>query len=333
MLTVLVVTSAVRSNPDLTCIQFVLKSLHRIKGLFPEAKLRILADGFKIHSEIPGAARTNFKKSLIDEQEAERYRQYLDNLEQLIKPMHYAELSISEKNVGFAGLVKRAVCEQIDTPLVMVVQHDWAFRRKLDLSPIVDAFQRDEKLNYLTWSSNSTINYPIRLKEMYSSFLKEDCSSIEPINVGKLKCWPLDFFYDRNHIARTEFYRKRVFQTHVDQEEKPKDMRVKRFIEDSLGHHILNLSKEIGPWNLFEQWGLACVVEDDEMSEPLTFQSNLMRPKGWKPVLLHLDARKFLTNDVLSQRLNGNYRKKVFFLDSDSDCDLDSLADEKSVED
>jgi hypothetical protein len=321
MLTVLLVTSAVRSNPDLTCINLVIRSLTRIKGLFPEAKLHILADGYKRFADIEGASGTNFKKALVNDTEAERYHLFIDNLRNLVSENHanYAEITVLDKNLGFAKLVEKGVEEFVDTPLVMVIQHDWAFRRPFEIQRIVHAFDVDHRLNYVTWSSNSTINYPIRLKEMYGEHMPDDFKQLDTVKIGELECWPLDFFYDRNHIARTQFYRDKVFQKHLNPEEIPKDMRVKRFIEDSFGHHILSLAKEIGPWKLFEKWGLACIVEPGEILEPLTLQSNLTRPKSWKPMLLHLDARKYLTNDALRKRFDGKFKEKQFVLDSDSD--------------
>jgi hypothetical protein len=294
----------------------MLRSLAKIEGLMPQCKTVIMCDGYKVLSQTKGSSnRQNFKKALVTEDDVQNYNQYIDNVQQLCTSRsEYANVHIQrfEDNHGFANLVKRAVCTDdfVQTPLVFVVQHDWAFRRNFNLQDVLEAFsQKDSKLNYITWSSNSTVQYYHRLRTFYA------ISEPQPLQITpKIRIWPLDFFYDRNHIARKQFYRDRVFQLDVPTHTIPKRQRVKRFIEDSFGHHILNTAKAEGPYKLYESWGLAIYLEENEQHD--------VRPDDWKPILLHLDGRKYMTNEVLDKLHTNRNRKHTFVLETD---DIEAL--------
>lgn len=319
LLNVLIITSATRSNPDISAISSMLESLKLVNGLL-DANVFLLCDGYKRISRLENSRKVNFKKALIGDEDAIAYEQYLDNLERFCRmdqKLSRIVLHRSGRNRGFVGLIKYALMKEsdelkdeeadlqmtvfrdqeswrkcwVDTPYTMVLQHDWIFRRKCDLFHLMRAFD-EPRLNFLTFSSLSTQTYPDQLLMHYKY------SKIMDLN-GVL-CWPLDFFYDRNHIVRTSFYTDRVFLESSRSQTVPKHLRVKRFIEDSLGQFIRLEARDIGIERCFEKWGLAIYVEDDEFEAHTNGNWEEFK-NAQKPLLYHIDGRRFQTQATKDQ--------------------------------
>jgi hypothetical protein len=250
----------------------------------------VICDGVKVLSE-DSTRRPKFKSAIVTQEQAQRYAEFIDRLELYLDShdvfRRCGRVLRFSRNFGFAGLVQWAV-ESPDVAaeceFVLVLQHDWVFRRGFCLEEVVAAFD-DSRVNYLTFSSLSS-------EENRQQLLDLGWDITSPLRVNGVSVLPLGFFYDRNHICRVSFYRERVFRKYLNKRSSRWQKQTKRFIEDSFGHIIKENLKEVGVDQCFNKWGLALFVEENEECSRSS--------SSWKPMLKHLDGRKFLPEETLS---------------------------------
>ena len=144
LVTIVVTTSPMRSDPELDILETTFGSL-ALAGL--EGCRKILVCD---HLEIDVAASTTttkfrgFKKGCLPPEYIQRYRQRLENLREA-QWAHDKKIEVLELESwhGFALATLRAL-ELVQTPLVCVIQHDLAFLRRVDFAPIADVLLREQ---------------------------------------------------------------------------------------------------------------------------------------------------------------------------------------------
>lgn len=259
-LTILITTSPVPNNPNPSLL---LKIYERFKTMadLMGCRIIILADGYKQSS------KNSYKSGMIDDIRVRNYIDYLDLLNMFIRDgvLPNTELVIRDKRYGFASNIRYGL-DLVDTKYVLIYQHDWTFDRPVNINELLNAMDRFPELRYIGFPSRE--NYLLKLAA-YPVFFK-DLAKYD-INKFGVPLLPLNFWYDKPHIARVDFYKSFVYgQRHIDPLN-GKSISVKNFIEDTLGQverndlamHGMTAHAKYGTYLLYDIPGSTVVSHDD----------------------------------------------------------------------
>jgi hypothetical protein len=111
------------------------------------------------------------------------------------------------ERLGFALALKEALA-LVETEFVMVVQHDWAFLRPFPLERVLRVMQTHPEVKYVGLPSTSSLTYA-ETASVRDPGLRSHMTSQEA-RFG-LPLYPLLFWFDKTHVARTKHYRMFVF--------------------------------------------------------------------------------------------------------------------------
>ena len=281
--TIIITTSPIPSNPSTKMLSQVLESLSHSPYL-NTCPIILVFDGFTLNEN-----STQFKSSKISGDQSKSYNEFRSAVHELLsgsKDPPQSETTYEEKvglninstvtqrifssklqtlsqsvRVGFALAIRSALF-QVNTPYILIVQHDWAFRRSIPIENLLCILDNDTEVNYIGFVSRQTLDYANRKSNRAPSITSEVIIKYnEPFT-------RLFFWYDKPHLARAEYYRTQVFG----------HKRFKRgdFIEDTFGHTVLSESKAGGieSWKKYACW--------------LWYPDN-----GLIPTIRHLNGRKF----------------------------------------
>jgi hypothetical protein len=255
MLSVIVTTSPIPSNPSLEMIEKVIDSILQ----FPvKVQIYVVFDG--VRNAAPGKEE-EFKSGKISQDSELRYKEFRINfIETFGSPSnseeefqfdfsvgkntvsHVTLQRISEKisivthsiRIGFALAVSSAL-QNCKTEVVMIHQHDWILTQ--DCVSKLNEFCNvilNGTYNYLTFVSRRSKNY---IKSNHPILVKRHFETGESIfTIDDNPFCRLFYWYDRPHLARTSFYLTKVFSLG----------RFKRgdFTEDTFGHDVMQSSKD-----------------------------------------------------------------------------------------
>lgn len=258
-LTVVITTSAVRSNPSTDLLRTAVASFDLVTGL-RGCRIIIVADG----PQLKPAGVYRPKQGFVDADGLARYNEYKANVRRLCgsgEPyFRYAELIALEKREGFGHAVKVGL-ERAETELVMVVQHDRSFMLPVDLGHAVRSFDAHPEVNYFMLPTGTVVRYRHTMLTRYGidtsrHIIYNPCgpsccgaatAANESDNHGgerrkqgraegqaEHRLVPLLFWFDSTHVARREAYMRIVFEAWSPEQGK---LRVRRgdFIEVGLG--------------------------------------------------------------------------------------------------
>jgi hypothetical protein len=221
-LTVLIQTSPIPSHPSTALLEALFRSFQKADGLL-ESRIVILADGCEELIPFPpnerGINKENFKHGRASSKTVDNYRLHLKQLKEIVQnrtspicsqPGGSVELVELESRHGSARAIEVGMKLVVNTPLVMVCQHDNFFINHAPLRDIVDAMIQKPYglgigLKCLHFLSTSTLNYSQKVKRRYNLDLK-------PVSVGDLKypLVPLAFWYGRTHVTYSDYVRSYV---------------------------------------------------------------------------------------------------------------------------
>eukprot|EP00854_Cymbomonas_tetramitiformis_P015377 gene15377-18192_t len=295
--TVVINTSPVMSNPSTAMLQIVLESFRHVPGL-QECRTIIIFDGYKTifktgyphRNVLQVAQKPKHKSGVITSEQGALYEEYMCAVEGLVvSDAAFARCTTVrlKERVGF-GWALRAGVRRVTTPTVLVMQHDFLFVRHVDLEPLVHVIRSpDAGVNYLSLLSSSTLNYAAQVVTRYQLKLGNlvrplhDLLPVRDERQGAVSgCLvPLLFWYDKPHVASTEYYWEHVFNTGV--------LRKGDFIEDVWGQQMLADIKRHG---LQEHAKYGTFIYDDGPVDPRT-------GFGGTPAIRHIDGRRFLTSE------------------------------------
>ncbi|TAD97623.1 MAG: hypothetical protein EAZ97_12185 [Bacteroidetes bacterium] len=180
MLSVIITTSPIKSNPSTKMIDEVITSLN----FEDDWQIIVVCDGYKI------SEKQELKSGMINEKQAKNYLQYIENLKSICPPNF--EILLREQRCGFAENVYFALKKCI-FEFVLVVQHDFVFVQSIDFEALIKKYFIENNINYLTFKSNG--------KDNRSNYIEQNTEIL-----------PLLFLYDRNHLVRKSFYLETVFK-------------------------------------------------------------------------------------------------------------------------
>lgn len=161
LMTVVVVTSPVKSNPSTRMMQELLNYFRLVPQLVRCKKL-IMCDGVKV---VKVGASNKFRAGRVTAEAAEMYKQYIANLQALAAEgdgeFARCEVIGLERRGGF-GLAVKAALERVATPFVMVVQHDRSFVQSFPVEAVLASMCADRSLKYVGLHTSSTVGYVLR---------------------------------------------------------------------------------------------------------------------------------------------------------------------------
>lgn len=243
-----ITSSPIRSNPSTEMIdRLFLSTASFSPGLI--SGTIIVFDGYTFaekeewkQSRINQTSIDNYKlfKSMVKE----RFGKVLDRKikRQQIGTNSYANVQICfyaknlitiehDTRVGFA-LALYSGLEFVHTPLVLINQHDWIILPEVPLGEIIDTMEAVPAMNYIGFVSRRSTQYHLKYNQ-------------DILLLNNLSFCKLFFWFDRIHIARTDFYKTVIFNNN----------RFKKgdFIEDTFGHVMLNDCKN-GSWEKYNAY-------------------------------------------------------------------------------
>jgi len=214
----------------------------------------------------------------------------------------YTKIIRIQQRVGFGFAVKEAL-KQIDTPYVIIIQHDLKFQTEIDLPKIIYTMETySDRVKYVGFATNHVTSYARRCEDpSLPRILSPDPSFPIPLI-------PLFFWYDKTHIASVQHYLKLVFG-------RGSVINNGDFIEDKFGHvqlqdikdHGMEVHSKYGTWMYFprdeerekeeEEARNKSKNEKDNNNDNDDHKSQNNQANNYycKPCLLHLDGRRFLT--------------------------------------
>eukprot|EP00271_Cylindrocystis_brebissonii_P013088 TRINITY_DN32670_c0_g1_i1.p1 TRINITY_DN32670_c0_g1~~TRINITY_DN32670_c0_g1_i1.p1 ORF type:complete len:295 (+),score=11.70 TRINITY_DN32670_c0_g1_i1:210-1094(+) len=263
-LTVVMTTSPVRSNPSTEFLEEVFESFAFVSGLIDCPKLLIF-DGYEIYP------LKSEKRGRISADMEDKYLAYIEAVQSLVEThpaFAHTVCVVLGSHHGFGHAVRRALT-QVRTPFVMVLQHDFAFCRSVPLPLLLQVLTDHAHVKYIGLLSNAT--------EGYAEARTHGPAQNQPLPIEHFNDEPfvkLLFFYDKAHVAQTDYYRNVVFGKHCC-------VRRGDFIEDRFGH-----------WQLKK-------IYLEGLSAHIRFGTYLWYPEnGLHRHIQHLQGRKFLLERV-----------------------------------
>jgi hypothetical protein len=263
-----ITTSPIQSHPSIEVIQSVIESFAYVPGL-PECEMFIVCDGVRV------ADQNAYKRGCVTQ--TTDYQHYMDRLESYCAT-HFPRAQVIRRpqRYGFAANVRYAIEDLVKTELVFVIQHDWQFIRRIDSQGLLELFENNSDVNYITFNSAGSEAYHLKIQSMPVWCSLSDATGLirgPPVETGDLllkhfhqiykhPILPLFFFYDKNHLARTEWYRQFVFRRGHFHPTHNQWVKVKNFIEDTLGHCIV-ADVSVGGYERHKTYGTFIWNEDN----------------------------------------------------------------------
>jgi len=199
-MSVLVTTSPVPSNPSTMMLEAVLGSFGRVAGL-AECPLVIVCDGFNL------CAKSTWKAGRVTEDAAARYEEYLCNLEGLLDsgalPRGTRLVHMDGRN-GQA-LALQAGLRYVETPYVLVHQHDLEFTLDFGLGRVLDVLEDESNcVKYVGMPLLTNLHYEAIAWQHHGVKVAVE-------EHGGLQLVPVVFWYDSTHITSVGHYNSLVF--------------------------------------------------------------------------------------------------------------------------
>ena len=240
LITIVVVTSPIQSNPSTELLDRCLSSIIRTWPQLAECPKVIAADGCRECA--PGKNRKRvFGKA--DAATIHRYHMFLDTLNArpwltVNRPRPIDELSTEWS--GFAITLQKAIEDHVTTPLVFVTPHDYELEDESLVDVTIDRLARvildsskERRVNYVGLPNAKTLTFHkrhnIALEGLETILLRGDPA---------ISLIPLGLWKENPHLASVQTYRDFVFGENGLH-------RFKRghFIEDTLGQQMLQVLK------------------------------------------------------------------------------------------
>lgn len=156
LLTVVITSSPVRSNPSTRMLLECISSLNLHGGLAGCRKV-IVCDGFKVRQ------RSQRKLGVVTDEEAMSYKAYVRRLAQhcrIREDFRRTRLVRLARRQGSAYAIREAIEAHVCTPFVMIVPHDCILARTVPLEEVVRAMHaHPDVIHYLKLLGRSTANY------------------------------------------------------------------------------------------------------------------------------------------------------------------------------
>jgi hypothetical protein len=170
LLTVIVTTSPIRSNPSTELLERVFETFRNGGHDFAyKCRKLIVCDGCRQRTEATSKRHNNVKQSLrngiVDSEQLERYAQFKAALRELCanasEDSLFCNTSVEELEVrqGYGFALRHCLRECVSTPYVIVIQHDRTFMRPTPIYETVKAMWQHPNIKYVGMSMRSNLLY------------------------------------------------------------------------------------------------------------------------------------------------------------------------------
>ena len=194
-LTVLITTSPIPSAPSTALLETLLCSLDQVAAL-RTCPVIVVFDG--IGAVIEHDAPPNYKRSRIHAEHARAYGEYKQNARALLAAQRRHIRTLELTTWHGCALATRAALEQVQTPLVMLLQHDQVLLRDFDAQGLLDAMcAHPAMLRYVALPSRTTLRYAERVRERFGLELPEP-RVLPELGTPLL---PLLMWFDKPHLT------------------------------------------------------------------------------------------------------------------------------------
>lgn len=188
MLTIIVTTSPVKSNPSTELHQRVFDTF-KYGGIDFAYKCRkvIVCDGCRIRDETVSKKHNNAKQAMrngiVTASQWDNYIQFKSNLRALCEsagedsPFFNSVVEELEYRQGYGFALRHALRECISTPYVIVIQHDRTFMRPTPIHETVKAMWHHRNIKYVGMSMRSNLMYRDHFLGKYGRSYSDDMSA------------------------------------------------------------------------------------------------------------------------------------------------------------
>jgi hypothetical protein len=305
LITIVIVTSPVESNPSTELLDRCLLSIVRAWPELSDCHVVVAADGCQQDESVLDSKRKRvFGKASAAQ--LRNYHDFLDRLEErswmtVDRPTAIQNDDdgddtglLSTEWLGFALTLQKAIETHVTTPLVFVTPHDY----ELETEPLKDI--RVEQLaqailceksdtnrhavNYIGLHNAKTLTLSQRNASVLQNLPSIVLQETSTMNSENWMLSPLASWKENPHLASVRAYRDVVFENRIH--------RFKRghFIEDTLGQKMLQALKDsddatITKQQLFESFGTFLLEPppneiNNKKKQPCTFHINGLRYIG-----------------------------------------------------
>mmetsp|Transcript_69048 Transcript_69048/g.174014 ORF Transcript_69048/g.174014 Transcript_69048/m.174014 type:complete len:756 (-) Transcript_69048:94-2361(-) len=331
-LTVLVFTSAVPSDPSLRLLETTLGSFHNNAPALLGCRLIIVCDGWQTFPgpvlgpppPLPrrdGSSSSNRCPStrVVKPDRARCYAERIDALqasieasvevgqdskESWVKP-HWEILRLPHWHCY--GRALRAGLELVTTPLVLVVQHDFAFVTPVDIGPVASSMLGPQHslngpLNYVGLLKKAQLHYATSVRSRSGLHIGARVSVPVPGH-SPMVLERLPQLYDSTHLARADWYRG-LFARRYAHDRGLDDCG--QFPEDVLSEFMLQRAGKLGVHAVVEEFGTFIM-----RTAPVALDSNgacrsqaagLEVPASDQVLITHVDGRRFVNLEQRAAR-------------------------------
>lgn len=307
-LSVVLVTSAVRTHPQTDVIDAVIASLVLVNGL-ADCDLIIVCDAPKSVADAKG---NHWKSGILTDESFANYLKYIENLrmkyerrEGTVSSRGNTTILEMKSHLGFAYCLHEGlkVAKSRGHLYVMALQHDRAFVEKCEIQPIVDIFDQYPTIRYIGFQSVATQDYIHRFlhtRYRLAEYTEEDLFAQEQRWKNSLDSTdpppliPLIFWYDSTHVCRVDEY-----LTLIETE-----CKTGQFIEDTYGHRLAQ--QIVAGYENRAKAGLRKATETSLWEFHMMNFGLFLWYDGdiglKKPTVRHIDGRKYLTEAQREER-------------------------------
>jgi hypothetical protein len=257
LITIVITTSPSPLHPSTVHIEKVAESIKTYAPQLSSCRKIIVCDGSLVRD------KNKFRSGRVTQDAYDRYVEYKKKIASLFhessifKGENYELIELKERH-GFGFAVRKAMFHHVQTPIVLIVQHDRTFMRPVDVISIVSTMKKyRSQIGYILLpitSTNSYVNqwftkfsqsgikgkeadlrtYKINLVDNYSDSNSKCYSNCNAETKEEKKrvvphLLPCFRWYDSSHFAFSDFYRDHVFSNQL------KLVTKGGFIEDKLG--------------------------------------------------------------------------------------------------
>lgn len=206
LVTVIVTTSPMRSDPECEVLKIVFRSLQLVE--LHNCRRILLCDHFQKCAgrqsgadsgggqDYPKGGASNLKGGVVAATQWLRYQQRLQRL-RLASWTKGVEIIELDEWHGFSLATQKGL-SLVSTPLVCIIQHDLAFVRDAALKPITEILMF-RRANFITFSRPSQRHYREELR------LRTGLQVGGPVRFGSTELTRLPQFLDGTHIARVDW--------------------------------------------------------------------------------------------------------------------------------
>jgi hypothetical protein len=172
MLTIIVTTSPIKSNPSTEVIERTLETFiqagpdfaYKCRKVFVCDGVRRQDDGTKVsrkHSNV----KQSMRNGIVNSDQADSYQQFKNILRELCasasetSPFFNGVVEELETRHGYGFALRHALMHCVDTPFVCVIQHDRTFMRPTPINETVEAMWKNPNIKYVGMSQRSNLMY------------------------------------------------------------------------------------------------------------------------------------------------------------------------------